>query len=88
MHIFGAEFIQVAKKEPDGIPFVLKICASEIENRALCLQVPLKIKKKKKKCMLFILRKRKLRYQFVIAGFVPTYLENVIWPQLGFFLRY
>ncbi|CAH6789104.1 rho GTPase-activating protein 29 isoform X2 [Phodopus roborovskii] len=38
MHIFGAEFIQVAKKEPDGIPFVLKICASEIENRALCLQ--------------------------------------------------
>lgn len=38
MHIFGAEFIQVAKKEPDGIPFVLKICASEIESRALCLQ--------------------------------------------------
>lgn len=38
MHIFGAEFMQVAKKEPDGIPFVLKICASEIENRALCLQ--------------------------------------------------
>ncbi|XP_044094653.1 rho GTPase-activating protein 29 isoform X2 [Neovison vison] len=38
IHLFGAEFIQVAKKEPDGIPFVLKICASEIENRALCLQ--------------------------------------------------
>ncbi|XP_021500682.1 rho GTPase-activating protein 29 isoform X1 [Meriones unguiculatus] len=38
MHIFGAEFIQVAKKEPDGIPFILKICATEIENRALCLQ--------------------------------------------------
>ncbi|XP_008072802.1 rho GTPase-activating protein 29 [Carlito syrichta] len=38
IHIFGAEFTQVAKKEPDGIPFILKICASEIENRALCLQ--------------------------------------------------
>ncbi|XP_033719185.1 rho GTPase-activating protein 29 isoform X2 [Tursiops truncatus] len=38
IHLFGAEFTQVAKKEPDGIPFVLKICASEIENRALCLQ--------------------------------------------------
>ncbi|KAM4871323.1 rho GTPase-activating protein 29 isoform 2-T3 [Thomomys bottae] len=38
MHLFGAEFIQVAKKEPDGIPFILKICASEVENRALCLQ--------------------------------------------------
>ncbi|XP_057573971.1 rho GTPase-activating protein 29 isoform X3 [Hippopotamus amphibius kiboko] len=38
IHVFGAEFTQVAKKEPDGIPFVLKICASEIENRALCLQ--------------------------------------------------
>ncbi|KAL2772218.1 rho GTPase-activating protein 29 isoform c [Daubentonia madagascariensis] len=39
IHLFGAEFTQVAKKEPDGIPFVLKICASEIENRALRLQV-------------------------------------------------
>ncbi|XP_078188695.1 rho GTPase-activating protein 29 isoform X4 [Callithrix jacchus] len=38
LHLFGAEFTQVAKKEPDGIPFILKICASEIENRALCLQ--------------------------------------------------
>lgn len=38
MHLFGAEFTQVAKKEPDGIPFILKICASEIESRALCLQ--------------------------------------------------
>ncbi|XP_011353976.1 rho GTPase-activating protein 29 isoform X1 [Pteropus vampyrus] len=38
IHLFGAEFTQVAKKEPDGIPFILKICATEIENRALCLQ--------------------------------------------------
>ncbi|KAM6168570.1 rho GTPase-activating protein 29 isoform 2-T2 [Erethizon dorsatum] len=38
MHVFGAEFIQVARKELDGIPFILKICASEIENRALSLQ--------------------------------------------------
>ncbi|XP_032343013.1 rho GTPase-activating protein 29 [Camelus ferus] len=38
VHLFGAEFTQVAKREPDGIPFILKICASEIENRALCLQ--------------------------------------------------
>ncbi|XP_012873779.1 PREDICTED: rho GTPase-activating protein 29 [Dipodomys ordii] len=38
IHLFGAEFTQVAKKEPDGIPFILKICASEVENRALCLQ--------------------------------------------------
>ncbi|KAM9689301.1 rho GTPase-activating protein 29 isoform 2-T3 [Trichechus inunguis] len=38
INLFGVEFIQVAKREPDGIPFILKICASEIENRALCLQ--------------------------------------------------
>ncbi|XP_004420875.1 PREDICTED: rho GTPase-activating protein 29 [Ceratotherium simum simum] len=38
IHLFGAEFTQLARKEPDGIPFILKICASEIENRALCLQ--------------------------------------------------
>ncbi|XP_004699630.1 rho GTPase-activating protein 29 [Echinops telfairi] len=38
INLFGVEFTQVAKKEPDGIPFILKICASEIENRALCLQ--------------------------------------------------
>lgn len=37
-HLFGAEFTQLAKKEPDGIPFILKMCASEIESRALCLQ--------------------------------------------------
>lgn len=44
IHLFGAEFTQVAKKEPDGIPFILKICASEIENRALCLQVHCNLK--------------------------------------------
>lgn len=38
VHVFGAEFAQVAKKEADGIPFILKICATEIENRALSLQ--------------------------------------------------
>ncbi|XP_046501286.1 rho GTPase-activating protein 29 isoform X1 [Equus quagga] len=38
IHLFGAEFTHLARKEPDGIPFILKICASEIENRALCLQ--------------------------------------------------
>ncbi|KAM6217103.1 rho GTPase-activating protein 29 [Rhynchocyon petersi] len=38
INLFGAEFTQVAKKEPDGIPFILKICVSEIESRALCLQ--------------------------------------------------
>lgn len=37
-HLFGAEFTQIAKKEPDGVPFILKICVSEIESRALCLQ--------------------------------------------------
>ncbi|XP_036906811.1 rho GTPase-activating protein 29-like [Sturnira hondurensis] len=38
VHLFGAEFTEVAKKEPDGIPCILKICVSEIEGRALCLQ--------------------------------------------------
>uniref|UniRef100_A0A673V6B8 Rho GTPase-activating protein 29 n=1 Tax=Suricata suricatta TaxID=37032 RepID=A0A673V6B8_SURSU len=38
IHLFGAEFTQIAKKESDGIPFILKICAAEIETRALCLQ--------------------------------------------------
>uniref|UniRef100_A0A8C6ACA8 Rho GTPase-activating protein 29 n=1 Tax=Marmota marmota marmota TaxID=9994 RepID=A0A8C6ACA8_MARMA len=38
IYLFGVKFTQVAKKEPDGIPFILKICVSEIEKRALCLQ--------------------------------------------------
>ncbi|XP_006882548.1 PREDICTED: rho GTPase-activating protein 29-like [Elephantulus edwardii] len=38
MSLFGVEFTQVANREPDGIPFLLKMCALEIENRALCLQ--------------------------------------------------
>lgn len=37
-HLFGAEFSQVAKREADGVPCILRICVSEIESRALCLQ--------------------------------------------------
>ncbi|XP_053524205.1 rho GTPase-activating protein 29-like [Artibeus jamaicensis] len=37
-HLFGVKFMQVARKELDGIPCILKICVSEIESRALCLQ--------------------------------------------------
>ncbi|XP_077883896.1 rho GTPase-activating protein 29-like [Ictidomys tridecemlineatus] len=38
MHLFGAELSCVAKKEPDGIPFIIKMCTLEIEKTALCLQ--------------------------------------------------
>ncbi|XP_076966184.1 rho GTPase-activating protein 29-like [Callospermophilus lateralis] len=38
IHLFGAELSCVAKKEPDGIPFIIKMCASEIERTALSLQ--------------------------------------------------
>ncbi|KAG3281384.1 rho GTPase-activating protein 29-like [Ictidomys tridecemlineatus] len=36
-HLFRAEFSHNAKKEPDGIPFIIKMYASEIEKTALCL---------------------------------------------------
>ncbi|KAJ8270338.1 hypothetical protein GJAV_G00113210 [Gymnothorax javanicus] len=35
LHLFGIEFTQAAKDSPDGIPFIIKKCISEIENRAL-----------------------------------------------------
>uniref|UniRef100_A0A803SMU6 Rho GTPase-activating protein 29 n=1 Tax=Anolis carolinensis TaxID=28377 RepID=A0A803SMU6_ANOCA len=35
LHLFGVEFTQAAKNTPDGIPFIIKKCTSEIENRAL-----------------------------------------------------
>uniref|UniRef100_UPI004038529A rho GTPase-activating protein 29-like n=1 Tax=Callospermophilus lateralis TaxID=76772 RepID=UPI004038529A len=38
IHLFGAELSCVAKKEPDGIPFIIKMCTSEIERTALSLQ--------------------------------------------------
>ncbi|VTJ71531.1 Hypothetical predicted protein [Marmota monax] len=38
MHLFGEELSCVAKKEPDGIPFIIKMCTLEIEKTALCLQ--------------------------------------------------
>ncbi|XP_077647753.1 rho GTPase-activating protein 29-like [Urocitellus parryii] len=38
MHLFGEELSCVAKKEPDGIPFIIKMCILEIEKTALCLQ--------------------------------------------------
>ncbi|XP_072306661.1 rho GTPase-activating protein 29 isoform X2 [Eucyclogobius newberryi] len=35
LHLFGIDFTQAAKNSPDGIPFIIKKCTSEIENRAL-----------------------------------------------------
>uniref|UniRef100_A0A672UPR6 Rho GTPase-activating protein 29 n=2 Tax=Strigops habroptila TaxID=2489341 RepID=A0A672UPR6_STRHB len=35
LHLFGVEFAQAAKNVPDGIPFIIKKCTSEIESRAL-----------------------------------------------------
>ncbi|XP_064194745.1 rho GTPase-activating protein 29-like isoform X2 [Anguilla rostrata] len=35
LHLFGIDFTQVVKNSPDGIPFIIKKCISEIENRAL-----------------------------------------------------
>ncbi|XP_030061883.1 rho GTPase-activating protein 29 isoform X2 [Microcaecilia unicolor] len=35
LHLFGVEFAQAAKNAPDGIPFIIKKCTCEIENRAM-----------------------------------------------------
>uniref|UniRef100_A0A668AJK0 Rho GTPase-activating protein 29 n=1 Tax=Myripristis murdjan TaxID=586833 RepID=A0A668AJK0_9TELE len=35
LHLFGIDFAQAAKNTPDGIPFIIKKCTSEIESRAL-----------------------------------------------------
>ncbi|KAJ8409562.1 hypothetical protein AAFF_G00229630 [Aldrovandia affinis] len=35
LHLFGIDFTQAIKNSPDGIPFIIKKCTSEIENRAL-----------------------------------------------------
>ncbi|XP_066547994.1 rho GTPase-activating protein 29 isoform X1 [Amia ocellicauda] len=35
LHLFGIDFALAAKNNPDGIPFIIKKCTSEIENRAL-----------------------------------------------------
>ncbi|KAJ0059883.1 hypothetical protein NL108_014573, partial [Boleophthalmus pectinirostris] len=35
LHLFGIDFTQAAKNSPGGIPFIIKKCTSEIENRAL-----------------------------------------------------
>ncbi|XP_043941624.1 rho GTPase-activating protein 29 [Protopterus annectens] len=35
LHLFGVDFAQAAKNAPDGIPFIIKKCTTEIESRAL-----------------------------------------------------
>ncbi|XP_007559886.1 rho GTPase-activating protein 29-like isoform X1 [Poecilia formosa] len=35
LHLFGIDFTLAAKNTPDGIPFIIRKCTSEIENRAL-----------------------------------------------------
>lgn len=39
LHLFGIDFAQVVKNSPDGIPFIIKKCTSEIESRALNIKV-------------------------------------------------
>ncbi|XP_031662533.1 rho GTPase-activating protein 29 isoform X2 [Oncorhynchus kisutch] len=38
LQLFGIDFIQAAKNSPDGIPFIIRKCTSEIEGRALNLK--------------------------------------------------
>ncbi|XP_005163371.1 rho GTPase-activating protein 29 isoform X2 [Danio rerio] len=38
LHLFGIDFAQVVKNSPDGIPFIIKKCTSEIESRALTIK--------------------------------------------------
>ncbi|KAI4806507.1 hypothetical protein KUCAC02_017330 [Chaenocephalus aceratus] len=35
LHLFGIDFTQAAMNSQDGVPFILRKCTSEIENRAL-----------------------------------------------------
>ncbi|KAM8880718.1 rho GTPase-activating protein 29 isoform 1-T1 [Synchiropus picturatus] len=35
LHLFGIDFTQAARNSQDGIPFIIRKCTSEIENRAL-----------------------------------------------------
>ncbi|XP_051971302.1 rho GTPase-activating protein 29-like isoform X3 [Xyrauchen texanus] len=35
LHLFAVDFAQAAKNSPDRIPFIIKKCTTEIENRAL-----------------------------------------------------
>jgi len=39
LHLFGIDFTQAAKNSQDGIPFIIRKCTSEIENRALNIKV-------------------------------------------------
>uniref|UniRef100_A0A8C2ZM47 Rho GTPase-activating protein 29 n=1 Tax=Cyclopterus lumpus TaxID=8103 RepID=A0A8C2ZM47_CYCLU len=38
LHLFGIDFTLAAKNSQDGIPFIIRKCTSEIENRALNLK--------------------------------------------------
>lgn len=40
LHLFGIDFTQAAKNSQDGVPFIIRKCTSEIENRALSMKVP------------------------------------------------
>ncbi|KAK0134742.1 Rho GTPase-activating protein 29 [Merluccius polli] len=35
LHLFGIDFTQASKDNPDGVPFIIRKCTSEIEARAL-----------------------------------------------------
>lgn len=39
LQLFGIDFAHSARNSPDGIPFIIKKCTSEIESRALDIKV-------------------------------------------------
>ena len=39
--LFGEDFAQVARGSHDGVPFIIRKCAAEVESRALTLKVKL-----------------------------------------------
>lgn len=39
LQLFGIDFAQASRNSPDGIPFIIKKCTSEIESRALNIKV-------------------------------------------------
>lgn len=39
LHLFGIDFTQAAKNSHDDVPFIIRKCTSEIENRALNMKV-------------------------------------------------
>uniref|UniRef100_A0A3Q3GYS8 Rho GTPase-activating protein 29 n=1 Tax=Labrus bergylta TaxID=56723 RepID=A0A3Q3GYS8_9LABR len=96
LHLFGIDFTQAAKNSQDSVPFIIRKCTSEIENRALNIKGIYRVNGAKsrveKLCQAFENGKHLVElselYPHDISNVLKLYLRQLQLPEPLILFRY